>query len=71
MFEDDRILVDENTVMLEGKLERWLGVLEKNRLTTNTVKTEFSEFRFQNNVNRNGSDHNISFVGQLLTKWKS
>lgn len=56
MFVDDMILIDENTNLLEGKLERWWKVLKKNKLKISTVKKEFSNFKFKNKVERNRSD---------------
>lgn len=40
--------------------------MEKNKSSTNTAKMKFLEFRFENNVNENGSDRNVSFGDQLL-----
>lgn len=36
----DFVFLDENTNMLKGKLERWAGLIEKNRYELSRAKTE-------------------------------
>lgn len=68
MFTDDVALVDENTTVLEGKLERWWEVLKINGLKISRAKTEFLEFCFNNTVENNDSDHNTRLGSQLIYK---
>lgn len=56
-------LVNENTNMLEGKLERWREVLENIRLKISWAKTEFVELRSKNKVVKNWNNHYIRIGG--------
>lgn len=58
-FADDVVLPDDNTNVLQGKHERWQEILEKKQTENKWRKTEFSEFRFKNKTERNGSDRNV------------
>lgn len=48
IFVDYVILVNENTQILEGELERWSKVLERNKLKIRRANTEFFKFIFRN-----------------------
>lgn len=56
---DDMVLVDENTNILEGKIEGWREILKKNRLKINGVITKFLDFEFKNKAGEIRRDHNI------------
>lgn len=55
IFEDNVVLLDENTNVLKGKLERQRQVQEKIGLKISMFKTEFLEFMFENKVERNAN----------------
>lgn len=71
MFTDDMALVDENTTVLEGKLEHWWEVLKINGLKISRAKTEFLEFCFNNTVGDNESDYNTRLGSQFIYKVKN
>lgn len=62
------VLINENTNVLEDKLERWWGALEKNGLKTRRAKTKFLKFSFNNMVGGNESDRNVKLKGKLYNK---
>lgn len=59
MFAVQMVLVDKNADVLEGKLERWREILEKNRSKISRAKTEFLELRFKNKARGTDSDRNV------------
>lgn len=62
-FVDDVVLTNENTNTLKSKLGRWTEILEKNRLQISRSKTKLLEFRFKNEIDGNGSGHNVRLGG--------
>lgn len=68
MFADDAVLVDKNTNVSKDKLKRWQKVFEKNELKINKTNIEFLQFRFNNMIGGNGSNHNTRLGSQLINK---
>lgn len=54
IFADGVILLDENTNVLEAKLERWRELFNKKKLKIYRAKTKILEFRLKNKKEKMG-----------------
>jgi Reverse transcriptase (RNA-dependent DNA polymerase) len=63
LFADDVVLIDENRIGVDQKLELWRQILELKGFRLSRTKTEYMRYQFSG---ENSDDEDISFDGRVV-----